>query len=416
MNIRLHIERLVFDGIDIPAQRRPFMLAAVESELVRLITEHRDGHEAPAPGNTPGQTGASGPRELSEQIARQVYDTLRRDVPWPAVRQFAASRPAALPSSVQEALSTPARPPEGKTRADMEAGFGRDLGEVRIHADAASARAVRELHARALTIGSDVLLGEDRGAASEARVLLAHELMHVVQQNVGRARTGGVEVTPPGSVYEREAETMGRGGMLNSPPLFTRTSTLQLAADKNPPGWDEIHNYKHPGNVTAGIAVFKTTGMTKDFTKRYIDTARTMLKDHGLGLDVYIHSTALEWTLPLQTIEQVLELRMLAHKAYQDSRPRLPVMFAPMHASVHSTGQTYTKTDWLPFVVINSEEESQDGVTLLHELGHAADVPGRVDAPVGKDDAVHNFMEYGDNRNDMHKQQVVAIARSYFAK
>ena len=165
-----------------------------------------------------------------------------------------------------------------------------------------------------------------------------------------------------------------------------------------------------------GLTIFKTTGMSKDFVARYVEVAKKMLKEHGLGLDVYTHATKLDWTLPLQTIEQVLELRMLGHKAYQDARPRLPIFFAPMHYSTHTTGQTFSKTDWPPFVVINSEEESQDGVTLLHETGHAADVPGRKDAPVGKDDVVHNFMEYGDNRNDMHKPQVIAIAKAYFSK
>ena len=119
--------------------------------------------------------------------------------------------------------------------------------------------------------------------------------------------------------------------------------------------------------------------------------------------------------MPLQTIDQVTDLRMLAHQAYQDTRPRLPVIFAPMHYSTHSTAQTFSNTDWPPFVVINSEEESPDGVTLLHEMGHAAKVPGDVDKPVGPSDAVNNFMLYGSGRNDMHKKQVIALAQSYFA-
>jgi len=167
--------------------------------------------------------------------------------------------------------------------------------------------------------------------------------------------------------------------------------------------------------VTLGLAVFKTTGMSKDFVARYIEVAKNMLNEHGLRLDAYIHSTALKWTIPLQTIDQVTDLRMLGHQAYHDTRPRLPVFFSPMHYSTHSTGQTFSNTDWLPFVVINSEEESPDGVTLLHEMGHAAKVTGDVDVPVRPGDAVNNFMLYGTGRNDMHKKQVIALAQSYFA-
>ena len=39
MNIDLHIERLVLDGIDIPHHQRPAFQVAVTAELTRLLTE-----------------------------------------------------------------------------------------------------------------------------------------------------------------------------------------------------------------------------------------------------------------------------------------------------------------------------------------------------------------------------------------
>ncbi|PTR05763.1 hypothetical protein C8R32_1169 [Nitrosospira sp. Nsp5] len=38
MNIRLHIERLVFDGVLIPPDQRPYLQAAIEAELTRLLS------------------------------------------------------------------------------------------------------------------------------------------------------------------------------------------------------------------------------------------------------------------------------------------------------------------------------------------------------------------------------------------
>jgi hypothetical protein len=37
MNVRLHIDRLVLDGVPLPAAGRPQLQAAIESELTRLI-------------------------------------------------------------------------------------------------------------------------------------------------------------------------------------------------------------------------------------------------------------------------------------------------------------------------------------------------------------------------------------------
>ncbi|MCW3107229.1 MAG: hypothetical protein JWQ09_1735, partial [Segetibacter sp.] len=59
--------------------------------------------------------------------------------------------------------------------------------------------------------------------------------------------------------------------------------------------------------------------------------------------------------------------------------------------------------------------KSPDNVTLLHEIGHAAKVPGPKDLEVGPNDAVQNFMLYGTNRTDMLRNQVIAIAQAYFS-
>jgi hypothetical protein len=413
MNVQLDIERLSLDGLNLSPVQRQQLQAAFEQEITRLIDERglsphiTAGGAMPSLKSAPIQALASDPVKLGTQIAQSVYFGIGNT----------AARSQHPPIELPESGGQPIEP---AARSFLEARLGHDLKRVRVHTNRSAARSAQAKQARAYAIGRDIVFGADQyDPHSEAgRRLLAHEVTHVIQQNFGASSTDRV-VETQSVTHEREAteisRTIGEGAFMIAPQI-TRTARVQLAADKKPPGWDEIHNYKHPGNVVVGLTIFKTTGMSKDFVARYVEVAKKMLKEHGLGLDVYTHATKLDWTLPLQTIEQVLELRMLGHKAYQDERPRLPIFFAPMHYSTHTTGQTYPKTNWLPFVVINSEEESQDGVTLLHEMGHAADVPGRKDAPVGKDDVVHNFMEYGDNRNDMHKQQVIAIAKAYFSK
>jgi len=414
--IEAQIEELVLHGF--PPSERYRIADAMQAELARLLTEQGlsvtndaalEQLNADAIRLNPNARGET----TGAQIARTVLDGLRG-----SLLAAGGAVSGALPPIVREVLNSPGAPLTAEARAAMEARFGEDFSTVRIHADPRAADSARAVNARAYTIGRDVVFGSGQYApgTTAGQNLLAHELTHVVQQNFGESRSQRVSPTESSHDQEQEALSASRtNGSTVVVPRITRTSTLRLAADRNPPGWDEIHSYKHPGSVTLGLAVFKTTGMTKDFSARYVEVAKKMLKEHGLSLDVYIHSTALKWTMPLQTIDQVTDLRMLAHQAYQDTRPRLPVIFAPMHYSTHSTAQTFSNTDWPPFVVINSEEESPDGVTLLHEMGHAAKVPGDVDKPVGPSDAVNNFMLYGSGRNDMHKKQVIALAQSYFA-
>jgi hypothetical protein len=81
-------------------------------------------------------------------------------------------------------LRTSGKPLPAKTLAFMEARFGVDFSEVRIHTDAEAVKLAREINAQAFTQGQDIYLGEgNENVESEAgKRLLAHELTHVVQQ------------------------------------------------------------------------------------------------------------------------------------------------------------------------------------------------------------------------------------------
>jgi hypothetical protein len=66
----------------------------------------------------------------------------------------------------------------------MEARFGHDFSQVRVHADADAAESARSLGALAFTVGNDVVFGaaKYRPDTPEGRQLLRHELTHVVQR------------------------------------------------------------------------------------------------------------------------------------------------------------------------------------------------------------------------------------------
>lgn len=95
-----------------------------------------------------------------------------------------STAPGEAPPAVQQALATPGRPLEPRSRGVMERAFGHDFARVRIHTDSAAAASARSVAAHAYTVGDHVVFGAGRFAPDSARGLrlLAHELAHVVQQ------------------------------------------------------------------------------------------------------------------------------------------------------------------------------------------------------------------------------------------
>jgi hypothetical protein len=78
-------------------------------------------------------------------------------------------------------------------RAFFEPRFGATLDGVRIHTDSRAVASARAVHARAFTVGRDVVFGAGAYAPETARGrrLLAHELTHVLQQSGGSASRVG---------------------------------------------------------------------------------------------------------------------------------------------------------------------------------------------------------------------------------
>jgi hypothetical protein len=84
MNVRVHVERLVLEGIPLEPQAGPRLQAAVEAELTRLLAAEvppllRGGGAVPVLHAEAGPlVGEGRPAPVGAQVARALYRSLSR--------------------------------------------------------------------------------------------------------------------------------------------------------------------------------------------------------------------------------------------------------------------------------------------------------------------------------------------------
>jgi hypothetical protein len=98
--------------------------------------------------------------------------------------------PANVQATVDRARAGGGSPLSPETRTDMESRLGRDFGGARVHSGAPAAAAAQAVGAKAFTVGHDVFFGAGRyrPGTNGGNRLLAHELVHTVQQGGGSSR------------------------------------------------------------------------------------------------------------------------------------------------------------------------------------------------------------------------------------
>jgi hypothetical protein len=129
-------------------------------------------------------TGTARP-QLSRKCAAcdeeeaQTLQAKRAHVPKPAAGE--------APQIVREVLRSSGKPLDAPTRAFFEPRFDHDFSNVRVHTDCRANRSARALNSLAYTVGRHVVFDDGRysPASDRGRRLLAHELVHVVQQGGG---------------------------------------------------------------------------------------------------------------------------------------------------------------------------------------------------------------------------------------
>jgi hypothetical protein len=112
------------------------------------------------------------------------------------------------PPIVHEVLRSSGQPLDPATRTFMEARFGHDFKDVRVHTDAQANESARAINALAYSTGPQVVFGAGQFAPDtfSGRKLIAHELTHVIQQSGNHRTDSDLEIASSETIQEREAD------------------------------------------------------------------------------------------------------------------------------------------------------------------------------------------------------------------
>ena len=181
--------KLTISKADDPYEREADRVA---DQVMRMPAPQSDGHGLSI---TP-VTAHQAQRKCAECEEEEEVGALQRK------ESSGAEAPATAPPTVDQTLSSPGQPLDPATRAYFEPRFGHDFSAVRIHTDTHAAESARAINARGYTAGNQIAFaaGQHSPETSEGRRLIAHELMHVVQQRQSNAPLLQLEPDPPRSL------------------------------------------------------------------------------------------------------------------------------------------------------------------------------------------------------------------------
>jgi hypothetical protein len=129
------------------------------------------------------------------------------------------------------------QPLDASTLSFMEGRFGHDFGAVRVHADAAAARSADAMGASAYAVGSEIYFGSGRyePTTPQGRSLVAHELVHVVQQRQSQGAATQT-LTPYSHPAEAEARSLSHSVLdgRTAGPVTTTATPHAVSAQLDP--------------------------------------------------------------------------------------------------------------------------------------------------------------------------------------
>ena len=155
-------------------------------------------------------------------------------------RALSSARPFCPTHVVSDVLSEEGQDLDESTRIFMETELGHDFRRVRVHTNARASESARAVNAVAYTVGTDIVFasGSYQPQTHGGRHLIAHELVHTLQQNSQpRGQQAKLEIGEENDEFEGEADRIADQVMRRSftgsvplppPPQLPKSSIAPL--------------------------------------------------------------------------------------------------------------------------------------------------------------------------------------------
>ena len=214
-----------------------------EEESLQMKPDRRQCHERAA-----GEPLQTNPERIQRQ--EEEEELLQLKAAGPVGSGTSAGTATAAAAS---AVASGGRPLSGSERAWFEPRFGAGLSHVRLHTDAAAGRAARDIGARAYTLGRHIAFapGEYAPSSSDGRRLMAHELVHTLQQSALRLPAG--LGTAPGPV-RRQPTSLGAIAEGERRQIQVSTRPVAVPAERVTAFFSLMDNGRHGETQSIGGA------------------------------------------------------------------------------------------------------------------------------------------------------------------
>jgi hypothetical protein len=160
-------------------------------------------------------------------------------------------------------------------------------------------------------------------------------------------------------------------------------------------------DYKSTTSKILQIYVYSTkSASTHVLTfSNYARKARALLLDHRLDMRAYPglptvmgdNDLIIDWNVPITLHDHKEQIMALSQKLRETPEDALPVILCTISDEVGDNGEKLT-FNGRPFVLIYGNHASADNVTLMHEVGHAANCKNHPPWGLGRPDRRYDFM------------------------
>lgn len=203
------------------------------------------------------------------------------------------------PTSVANVISGSGQPLDSPTRQFMESRMGQDFSDVQLHTDSQAAESAQSINALAYTSGKHIVFnsGQYQPNSESGKRLLAHELVHVGQQNAKKEVRR--QLFPPIPI------------IVNPPPLSTQPIEISVVDNSV----ETSIPWYMPPRYTGPLASFFRGDVTMTNTQTMVENViralngrrmhRLNIMDHGnssgfeVGGDWYQSPEDVQRNLPL---------------------------------------------------------------------------------------------------------------------